>query len=389
MKFSVITPTHDTRWLIDAYRSLVAQQHADWEWVVAPNNGAADDSAISSDPRVKVCPVPFESRSIGALKQFAFTQGTGDVLVELDHDDMLTPDCLAELEKAYTANPKAGFVYSWAAREGMVTPFTPNTGWEYDWLDVGSKKLIAPKVFEASPGSLAYGYTAPDHVRSWRRTDYAALGGHDPNYSVGDDFDLMNRTYLRTNMVLVPKALYIYRIHGENSWLTYNEPLQQTIRELYGKYIYPLAETWAERERLFLLDLGGALSSAARYLVIDKDNPSHITSDLERGIPLADNSVGVIRAHDVLHLLSDPCFIMAEIWRVLADGGWLLSSTPSTDGRGAFQDPLHKSYWNQNSFWYWTRPRQAKYIANKTIKFQDFRTDTHFPTPWHEEQHHW
>jgi hypothetical protein len=67
---------------------------------------------------------------------------------------------------------------------------------------------------------------------------------------------------------------------------------------------------------------------------------------------------------------------MSEIYRVLADGGWAFIEVPSTDGRGAFQDPTHVSYWNENSFWYYTRKDKARFIRNDTIRFQDFRLDT-------------
>jgi hypothetical protein len=76
---------------------------------------------------------------------------------------------------------------------------------------------------------------------------------------------------------------------------------------------------------------------------------------------------------------------MEEAYRVLADGGWLMISVPSTDGRGAFQDPTHISYWNENSFWYWTRKEIAKYIYNDYVRFQEFRLETIFPTDWHRE----
>ena len=65
--------------------------------------------------------------------------------------------------------------------------------------------------------------------------------------------------------------------------------------------------------------------------------------------------------------------------RVLADKAWAFIEVPSTDGRGAFQDPTHVSYWNQNSFWYYTREQQAQFIYNDTIKFQPFLLDTYFP----------
>jgi SAM-dependent methyltransferase len=76
---------------------------------------------------------------------------------------------------------------------------------------------------------------------------------------------------------------------------------------------------------------------------------------------------------------------MKEIHRVLAPGGILLSHTPSTDGRGAWQDPTHVSFWNENSFWYWTRPQQMQYIRNKHIRFFESSLLTHFPSEWHKQ----
>ena len=67
---------------------------------------------------------------------------------------------------------------------------------------------------------------------------------------------------------------------------------------------------------------------------------------------------------------------MSEIYRVLCDGGWAIIQVPSTDGRGAFQDPTHISFWNENSFFYYTIKQYAKFINNDNIKFQNFRLDT-------------
>ena len=46
----------------------------------------------------------------------------------------------------------------------------------------------------------------------------------------------------------------------------------------------------------------------------------------------------------------------------LAPGGWFFIEVPSTDGPGAWQDPTHKSYWNHNSFHYYTHEALAQYI---------------------------
>ena len=56
---------------------------------------------------------------------------------------------------------------------------------------------------------------------------------------------------------------------------------------------------------------------------------------------------------------------------------------PSTDGRGAFQDPTHVSFWNSNSFWYYTKREQAQFIG-EPVKFQLNRISNYFPTDWHK-----
>ena len=74
---------------------------------------------------------------------------------------------------------------------------------------------------------------------------------------------------------------------------------------------------------------------------------------------------------------------MKEAYRCLAPNGWFLTQTPSTDGRGAFQDPTHISFWNSNSFWYYTKEQQAKYIG-KPVRFQLNRIKNFYPTDWHK-----
>ncbi len=70
---------------------------------------------------------------------------------------------------------------------------------------------------------------------------------------------------------------------------------------------------------------------------------------------------------------------------MLAPGGFFLIRVPSTDGRGAFQDPTHVSFWNQNSFWYYTRAEQARYVAHAGSRgrFQVSKLITFFPSDWH------
>jgi SAM-dependent methyltransferase len=110
-----------------------------------------------------------------------------------------------------------------------------------------------------------------------------------------------------------------------------------------------------------------------------------IVAELPKPLRLPDNSVGVIRAVDFLEHVADKVAMWNEIYRLLAPGGIFLSMTPSTDGRGAFQDPTHVAYYNQNSFWYFCDPQYSAYVPELRARFQVSRLVTGFPTQWHAD----
>jgi glycosyltransferase involved in cell wall biosynthesis len=381
VKFSIITPTHlKNAFLFELYQSIKEQSYPNWEWIVYLNGGATLEGVeeeIKNDSRVKIYISEEENKCVGFNKNKAFHLGTGDVLVEIDHDDLFTPDCLDELYKAFQ-NKDVGFVYSddaiWHMKEEPV-PYNSAYGWTYKKIDWRGKKLLAHDSFPPTSRSLSFIWFAPDHVRAWRRNVYTAIGGHDPSLNICDDHDLLIRTYLNTKMLHIPKVLYIYRITGDNTWLERNEAIQKTTKELFNKYAWDLAVKDANDKGLLVVDLGGGINPRPGCKTIDLED-ADIIADLNEGIPLPDNSVGVLNASHLLEHLKDPLKCMQEIHRVLADGGWAFIEVPSTDGRGAWQDPTHISYWNENSFWYYTRADKAAFIRNKTTRFQSFKLET-------------
>lgn len=381
MKISIFTPTNDVSFLKELEESIFSQTHTDWEWVILLNNGASYDS---HDERVKIFVSEQVTDSVGFLKKEACGYCTGDVLLEADHDDVLLPNCLEEVNKTFTDYPSVGFVYSDNAKlSDSFVPYNPRHGWTHKSFDYNGKSLIAMNSFLPYPGRVSFIWFAPDHVRAWRKSVYDKIGGHDSSLSVCDDQDLIIRTYLETRFYHIPKVLYVYRIKDDksNTWLKKNEEIQKKNKELHDKYIYRLAERFSDLNGLKKIDLCGGFSKPDGYLSVDKFN-GDIVHDLEKGIPLPDNSCGVVRAHDALEHVKNSQLLMNEIHRVLAPGGVLLSMTPSTDGRGAFQDPTHISFWNQNSFWYYTRPEQAKYIHQDKL-FKELLVETVFPSEWH------
>ena len=117
---SVVTPTYNTKpdVLARTWAALKAQTYIDWEWVVYDDSPNLDTYrqvyGFCADERYRIRlyrPHVPSGGNIGYVKRTAFGLAHGDILVELDHDDSLTPDALAEIAEAFN-NSEVGFVYS-------------------------------------------------------------------------------------------------------------------------------------------------------------------------------------------------------------------------------------------------------------------------------------
>ena len=117
------------------------------------------------------------------------------------------------------------------------------------------------------------------------------------------------------------------------------------------------------------LNLGCGKRIVPGYINIDDDDHPGVDLiiNIYNGLPFEDNSVDKILASDFLEHIPQPkvIFVIDEIWRVLKPDGIFESSTPSTEGCGAFQNPLHVSFWNINSWYYWTIDEHREEIGAK------------------------
>jgi len=391
MKFSIITPTHSIKnipFLLELYISIKKQSYNNWEWILVTNGEFTPEhipEQIKENTQIFIHHLTnVENRNIGFTKNKSFSFATGDILVEVDHDDIITPDCLEKLFHAFQ-DEEIGFVYSNDAiyhMQNKFVPYDPGYGWTYRMAKWRDQNLYVMNSFAPSSHSLSFIWYSPDHIRAWRKTLYEKIGGHNVDMGVCDDHELLVRTYLNTKMYRIDDPLYIYRVTGDNTSIDHrNAEIQIKTREVFNKYALALAEKDARDNNLLLVDLGGGINGRQGYTTIDKNN-ADIICDLNEGIPLPDNSVGVLNASHILEHLKDPIKSMAEIHRVLVHGGWAFIEVPSTDGRGAFQDPTHISFWNENSFLYYTDSYLAQFIRNKTIRFSKFRCETFYPNEW-------
>jgi O-antigen biosynthesis protein len=387
VQVSVFTPSHDPRFLDDAYASLTRQSLPDWEWIVLLNKGARWVPP-GADPRVRVSRAGVRTQGIGALKRAACELASGDILVELDHDDLLTGGCLAALADAFK-DPKVVCAYSdWAQINEDGSPnhdrFDLNNGWVYTAGTFEGKNLDRCTAMAATPHNMGYIWYAPNHVRAFRRTAYEKAGGYDSELAYLDDQDLMSRLYLAGDFAHVRRCLYLQRVHSRMSQVEtkINAAIQEQTVIYYRQYIEDLAQAWAKRQGLRCL----RLRTPAWIGDEPADDYEDVTIDPGKvSIPADDDSVAIVKAYDVLNRVADRAPLFNEAHRVLAHAGLMLTQTPSTDGRGAFQDPSSVAYYNENSFMYLTQAALHDAIPDLTARFQVSHLRTFYPSPGHEE----
>jgi glycosyltransferase involved in cell wall biosynthesis len=233
-KFSIFTPTFNTGDRIyRTYESLKNQTLDDWEWVIVDdslNNSTWEilQKICRNDFRVKVHKIhPLSGGNIGLVKHRVASLCSGEWLVELDHDDTLISTCLEELHNASLEYPNAGFMYSdvcelyedgemktydhdysgnWYARPDNYFDF----GYAgHSYVEADGKTYINHHYPDINPLTIRFNISMPNHVRVWKKEVYDQIGGHNINTPIADDYELIVRTFLNTEMVHIKKMLYL------------------------------------------------------------------------------------------------------------------------------------------------------------------------------------
>jgi glycosyltransferase involved in cell wall biosynthesis len=265
-KFSIFTPTYKTGTKIyRTYESIKNQIFVDWEWVVvddSPDNETWDilQDISNKDYRVKVHKIyPLTNGIVGLSKNRASSLCNGEWIVELDHDDELTDDCLYHSYNAIEKYPDAGFLYSdvcelyengnmkyydndwsgnWYGRIDNIFDF----GYAgHTWVEYKGKNYLQHHYPDINPLTIRFNVSMPNHVRMWKKLIYDKIGGHNKNLPVADDFELIVRTFLETKFIHVKKMLYLQWNNGnstvDNNSIDINRRAR-TIRDYYDEKIH-------------------------------------------------------------------------------------------------------------------------------------------------------
>jgi GT2 family glycosyltransferase len=131
-RFSVITPTFNTtsQWFIEAAMSLLNQSYGDWEWCIVDDGSDSRATTqllqqlrgVSSRVRVELR----GKAGISAATNAALDLASGEFVCFLDHDDLLDPRALEQMEKALQGNVQVAYSDEDKLREpdgAQIEPF--------------------------------------------------------------------------------------------------------------------------------------------------------------------------------------------------------------------------------------------------------------------------
>lgn len=203
IKFSIIVPLYNTSELLftEMVQSVQEQWYQDWELLLI-DDASPDENVrkmledIDHPQIIKI--LCEENLGISGATNIGLKNAKGHFVVFLDHDDLLTADCLYELSLCIDEN-EADFVYS-----------------DEDKIDYDGKFIQPHFKPDWSPDTLmSIMYTC--HVSCVKRCLLEETGFLRSEFNGSQDWDLILRVTEKTDKIChIPKVLYHWRIIPES-----------------------------------------------------------------------------------------------------------------------------------------------------------------------------
>lgn len=251
---SIIVPTFNTKkeYLRDLIESVKNQTYKNWELCIADGNSKTETleeirRLSQKDLRIKVKFIS-KNKGIAGNTIEAYTLSSGEFIVLLDHDDILSKDALFEIVKAVNESPNADFIYSDRA------VFSDKT-----------KKILGYQYFPAYSPEYLKSCNDTSHLTAFSRKILNQVGFVRDGYNGSQDYDLELRVTEKSNNIInIRRVLYYCRacegsvaLNPESKYYAY-EAGRKAISEHISRIGYPgdvefLRDTFSYRIRYNIL----------------------------------------------------------------------------------------------------------------------------------------
>ncbi|HTM02140.1 MAG TPA: glycosyltransferase [Vicinamibacterales bacterium] len=203
---SVITPAWNAAaWLPETIASVLAQTHADWEWLIV-DDGSADDTGViverasRADARIRL--LRQSNAGPSAARNRAMREARGEYFAFLDSDDVWDPRFLDAQLQVFSAHPETHLVTATALNLGG-----PFNGRPTRRISTGGTPVLPLD-------ELILDETSAFIMTVFRREVFETIGGFDESQWTSEDYDFWIRAaqagfVFRCN----PVPLGQYRVH--------------------------------------------------------------------------------------------------------------------------------------------------------------------------------
>jgi glycosyltransferase involved in cell wall biosynthesis len=269
-KVSVIMNCYNSdAFLREAIDSVYAQTFGDWEIIFWDNQSTDESAAIaqSYDARLRYFRAE-EFLPLGAARNRALAQATGELVAILDCDDIWKPEKLERQVKLFETDPAIGVVYSNCDIVDQAGGFLG--------LMLAERQLCAGEVFAQL---MLFKFFPPWPTVVIRKS----VCGEFQAYKIMEDYDLLLRIAYQSRFGYIADSLAKYRTHPHQASRDY----QVTLREQLA-----VCETWAKhpdfqgRERGRLISKARARSyiSAATTALYQKSDAALVRDYLRQSL---------------------------------------------------------------------------------------------------------
>lgn len=198
-RVSIVLPTYNqAHYLPEALNSVFAQTYRDVELLVV-NDGSTDaTAAVLADyqQRHEFTVIMQENQGLPCALNAGFAQTYGDYLTWISSDNVMLPEMLSALVEALDKDPSFGLVY---ADRYLMNEEGRDLG-RFNTSDYDPYLLLHANLVHC--------------CFLYRRECMERVGGYDPEFIYGEDWEYWIRISRYYRMKHVPQALYRYRLHG-------------------------------------------------------------------------------------------------------------------------------------------------------------------------------
>ena len=267
MKISIFIGVHKwIKFFEYCLDSIIQQTYENWELVILDNSKELNIEQLIEKyfeeksyknlytQKIKVYKSLTDNHNIGYVKGIAAKLCTGDILCEMDYDDILLPNALECLKQAAEKTDCNYFYSDWInldwyekghvmSRHGELVVDTATI----DYPDIGKINVNVFGLKDLRYEGMRHKNYFPLHIRAWRRDFFHLIDGYDSSLPVVDDNDIQIKSIIYGKVCRVCYPACVCNYHNQNSTNTFDiDYIYNLVEEIFKKYDLQLSERYSQ-----------------------------------------------------------------------------------------------------------------------------------------------